>query len=60
MTIRVSVIDIETGSELEDLGTCVCDSPGQAIQTYGDAAIRWQDKGYEAEAVYREVKNDKT
>lgn len=55
MEIKVWVGDEYSGKVLEDLGTCVCDSPGRAVQMYESDADRWADKGYMATIYYRQI-----
>ena len=46
MKIRIYVKDMVTGTVLEELGTCVCDSPSRAVEMYQDEEDMWDDKGY--------------
>ena len=45
MRIKLWVQDMDTGKTLEELGECVTDSPGRAVQMYRQDEA-WTAKGY--------------
>ena len=55
MKIKVWVGN-EEGKVLEDLGTCLCDSPTRAVQMYNQEQS-WIDKGYNADIHYRIIED---
>lgn len=57
MEIKVWIQDELNGKVLEDLGTCVCDSPVRAIQMYDANAEVWFDRGYNADVYYSIIKD---
>ena len=57
MKIKVWVGDEDVqGKVLEELGTCLCDSPARAVQMYNQEQI-WIDKGYNADIHYRIIED---
>jgi hypothetical protein len=56
MKIKIEVYDVETGDVLEDLGTCLTDSPARAIQMYHQDD-EWAEKGYNANIRWVDVTN---
>ena len=57
MLIKLWVQDEETGEVLEDLGTCITDSPGRAIQMY-DAEEAWAARGYDADIHWKDITDE--
>jgi hypothetical protein len=56
MRIKLWVKDVDTGEVLEDLGTCVTDSPGRAIQMYNQEEA-WSERGYNADIAWKDITN---
>lgn len=55
--IRVWIQDLETGEVIEELGTCITDSPNRALQMYQDDLAKVVDggRGPIADLFYEEV-----
>ena len=45
--IKITVQDYE-GNTIEELGTCITDSPNKALQMYEFATVKWSRQGYAA------------
>ncbi len=58
MKIKLWVEDEDTGEVLEDLGTCLTDSPGRAVQMY-DAEEAWIEKGHNADIHWEDITDRK-
>ena len=56
MRIRIYVKDLDTGNPLEELGSCLTDSPNRAIQMY-DQDQKWIDDGYNADIAWDDITN---
>jgi hypothetical protein len=56
MRIKLWVQDMDTGKVLEELGTCLTDSPNRAVQMY-DEDTKWFDKGYNADICWEDITN---
>lgn len=56
MKIRIWIETID-GEVLENLGECLTDSPGRAIELYKDTEESWSDKGYACGICYEIVNN---
>lgn len=56
MEIKIWVEDVDTGKVLEDLGTCVTDSPSRAMEMY-DQDEKWAELGYNADIKYKIIAN---
>ena len=54
MRIRIFVKDMDTDEVLEELGTCLTDSPNRAIQMY-DQDEAWAEKGYNANICWEDI-----
>jgi hypothetical protein len=46
--ILIWIEDAQTGETLEELGTCVTDSPNRALDMYASNCQEWDNKGYAA------------
>ena len=57
MRIKLEVFDCDTGKTLEELGTCLTDSPNRAVQKY-DADEKWIERGYNADIRWTDVTNE--
>ena len=56
MRIKLWVVDLEDGTILEDLGTCLTDSPGRALQMYNEDQA-WTDRGYHVDLCWKDITN---
>ena len=54
MLIKLWVEDIDTGEVLQELGTCLTDNPGRAVQMYDEDEI-WCDRGYNADIYWKDI-----
>jgi hypothetical protein len=52
--IRIWVKDLNTGEVLEELGTCLTDSPRRALEMYNEDEA-WTEKGYNADIAWEWV-----
>jgi hypothetical protein len=57
MRIKIEVFDRDTGKTLEDLGTCLTDSPNRAVQNYNQDEA-WAEKGYNADIRWKDITNE--
>ena len=48
---------MDTGKTLEELGECVTDSPGRAVQMYRQDEA-WTAKGYNADIHWHDITNE--
>lgn len=55
MKIKLWIEDTRNGEVLEDLGTCLTDSPNRAVQMYEDETEKWDEKGYWAEVYWKDI-----
>jgi len=56
MRIKLEVFDVDTGETLEEIGTCLTDSPARAVQQY-DNDEAWIEKGYNADIRWTDITN---
>ena len=55
MRIKLWIEDGRDGEVLEELGTCLTDSPSRAAQMYEGEAEKWEEKGYWAEVCWKDI-----
>ena len=56
MRIKLEVYDVDTGETLEELGTCLTDSPNRAVQNYNEDEA-WAERGYNADIRWTDITN---
>jgi hypothetical protein len=54
MRIKLEVFDVDTGKNLEDLGTCLTNNPNRAVQMY-DQDEKWIEQGYNADIRWTDI-----
>jgi hypothetical protein len=57
MRIRIYIKNLENDEVLEELGTCITDNPGRALQDYAEAEMNWAEKGYQPTLCYEDITN---
>lgn len=57
MRIKIWVEDVDTGEVLEDLGTCLTDSPNRAVQMYADDCDKYLEQGVNAGVRWTDITN---
>jgi len=55
MRIKIYIKDLELDKVLEQLGECVCDSPGRALQMYKVKQLLWAERGYQPTLCYEDI-----
>ncbi len=56
MIVRIEIRDNYDGHVIEDLGECLTDSPGRALQMYEGDLDKWLERGESAYLAYTEAK----
>lgn len=56
MRIKLEVYDVDTNETLEEIGTCLTDSPNRAVQQYNQDEA-WIEKGYNADIRWTDITN---
>lgn len=51
--IKIWIVDARDEATLEELGTCLTDSPRRALEMYQADCEKWDDKGYMPELRWR-------
>lgn len=54
MRIKLYVVDVDTDEVLEEIGTCLTDSPNRAVQNYNEDEA-WAEKGYNADIRWEDI-----
>ena len=57
MRIKLWIKDAFSDVVLEELGTCLTDSPNRAVQMYTDREMPWADKGFAPMLMWQDVTN---
>jgi hypothetical protein len=57
MRIKLWIEDGRNGDVLEELGTCLTDSPNRAAQMYESDTQKWEEQGCWAEVKWEDITN---